>query len=186
MHRLPVEVPFGAAEQLLPVAAWLFAQPAAALSWPGAPAVAAPCAALLPFAAPTGTLPAGVCSGCLRLARALQLALVVPILGAVPVALHAPAAAAAELRSRRPFVVQTWPAALAVAVAFLLSAVQDAALPTADCARPAPVALLAVVVPVGAEAIVWRLGLSHVVVPAAELPAVARSWPTAQSFLPVV
>ena len=63
---------------------------------------------------------------------------------------------------------------------------QDAALPTADCARPAPVALLAVVVPVGAEAIVWRLGLSHVVVPAAELPAVARSWPPAQSFLPVV
>lgn len=67
---------------------------------------------------------------------------------------------------------------------------QDAALPTADCARPAPVALLAVVVPVGAEAIVWRLGLSHVVVvvvvPAAELPAVARSWPAAQSFLPVV
>lgn len=118
MQRLPVEVPFGAAEQLLPVAAWLLAQPAAALSWPGAPAVAAPCAALLPFAAPTGTLPAGVCSGCLRLARALQLALVVPILGAVPVALHAPAAAAAELRSRRPFVVQTWPAALAVAVAF--------------------------------------------------------------------
>ena len=118
--------------------------------------------------------------------RALQLALVVPILGAVPVALHAPAAAAAELRSRRPFVVQTWPAALAVAVAFLLSAVQDAALPTADCARPAPVALLAVVVPVGVEAIVWRLGLSHVVVPAAELPAVARSWPAAQSFLPVV
>ena len=188
MQRLPVEVPFGAAEQLLPVAAWLFAQPAAALSWPGAPAVAAPCAALLPFAAPTGTLPAGVCSGCLRLARALQLALVVPILGAVPVALHAPAAAAAELRSRRPFVVQTWPAALAVAVAFLLSAVQDAALPTADCARPAPVALLAVVVPLGAEAIAWRLGLSHVVVvvPAAELPAVARSWPAAQSFLPVV